>query len=88
MAKKESPLKKTVDGLFHNKNKWNQITSKEKEQSFFMINQLMSKKSPQSSEFLNKKGLNKEIGTELWSIFTQNVKSTPEWFWKRPKKSN
>jgi hypothetical protein len=84
--KKESPLKRVTDRLFKNKSNWDELNDLEKNQAFFIINQFMAKSAPMYSLKLNRKGLLPEIGTEIWNIWSQNLKYTPDWFWKVPKK--
>ncbi len=79
-------LKKITNAMFYNRNEWVNITEKEKEDSFFIINRYLSKTYPNECIKLNNKGFYnyKSIGMDLWFNFFKN-KPYPKDLWSKAK---
>lgn len=70
-----------------NRSLWNQVTDKQKEDFFFIINRMMSKKYPHLSQSLNLKGQDPIVGMDLWFQFFDG-KPYPSWFWSKSNGSS
>ena len=77
-------LKKIADAMFDDKNKWDNITDEEKENSFFIFNRFFSKKYPYKSQLFNIKTIDKTTSMNLWHQFMKE-KNYPQWFWSKSK---
>ena len=77
--------------LFNNKSKYKNISDKDKEDAFYIINKKMylGKKNNRTlstiSNFFNKKNMDKASCLDLWFLYLQDIKNTPHWwFTKNP----
>jgi hypothetical protein len=79
-------LKLVTNAIFYKKSEWVNITDKEKEECFFIINRMFCKKYPEKSQLFNSKVIDKVSAMNLWYHFMLN-KPYPDWFWsKGPEK--
>lgn len=78
----ESNLLAIFNAMTKNRNLWYQVSDKQKEDFFFIINRMMSKKYPYISQSLNFKEQDPIVGMDLWFQFL-NGKPYPSWFWSK-----
>jgi hypothetical protein len=78
-------FKYIVNCIFINKNKYKEITSKEKESSFFIINRKFSIKYPKIANFFNNKNIDKSLSIDKWFDFFKNYNNIPFWYWSNKK---
>lgn len=77
-------LKEIGDAIFSHKEKWGNISEKEKNEAFFIFNRYFSKKYPEFASMLNNKKTDKNIGMDLWFHFMDKYeKKYPNWLWKK-----
>lgn len=79
-------LAQVVNSMFRLKRDWNSIDDESKAGAFFIINQFMCKKYPMNSHFLNAKGFDMSVATEIWFNHQRATSKTPDWFWQKPSK--
>lgn len=75
-------FKTIIDIIFKNKNRYNELSNKDKDNLFFIFNRYMAKKYPKQSEFFNKKSVDKATAMDIWFTFLQKEKNVPFWFWR------
>lgn len=88
--------------IFNERHKYKDITEKEKESMFFMVNQYMSRIFPKQAERFNFKGMDKAVAMDIWFIFAgykykyipsnffpdwKNIKTPPKEKKKKEKKA-
>lgn len=83
----ESNLLAIFNAMTKNRNLWSQVTEKQKEDFFFIINRMMSKKYPFLSQSLNTKGQDPVVGMDIWFSFFEG-KPYPSWFWSKSTDSS
>jgi len=82
-------FKEIVDCIFVNKHKYVNISDKDKENSFYIINKKFSVGFPNLAATLNNKNLDPVISMDLWFNHFKNVHSIPDWYWiKSPFKKD
>lgn len=100
--KQESPIAKAMRLMIEDREDYQFLTDKEKEDALFIVNRFMSKYYPEISSFLNLKYVPKSILLDIWFLQMKNgifkggngdrnrdlIKSVPFWFWQRPKKAD
>lgn len=81
-------LTKIANAMFNDRSKWENITEKEKEDSFFIINRYLTKIYPEYSILLNNKSFEnyKSIGMDIWFNFFKN-KPYPNLIWSKSNTS-
>lgn len=77
-------LKLVGDAMFLKKENWVNVPDSEKESCFFIFNRYFSKKYPEKSKLLNKKGIDKVSAMDIWYTFMLD-KPYPSWFWGSKK---
>ena len=65
-------LKLVTNAMFYKKSEWVNITDKEKEECFFIINRMFCKKYPEKSQLFNSKVIDKVSAMNLWYHFMLN----------------
>lgn len=88
-----SNLKNVVNVLVKDRKNYRSLTNKEKEDNFFIINRLLSKKYPIFANKLNLKNIDKSLSLDMWFIYLGgeikkgNIKyDFWNWFWSKGKK--
>jgi hypothetical protein len=84
-------IKDVIGFLLIDRKNYRNLTNKEKEDNFFIINRFLSKKFPIFANKLNLKGIDKSLALDMWylEIGDQLKKKTPEfknffgWFWSK-----
>lgn len=83
-------IENNLIGIFNamckNTNTWKYVTSKQKEEFFFIFNRYFSKKYPDKAQLLNTKSIDKVMAMELWYHFIKD-EPYPRWFWSKGEKS-
>lgn len=80
-------LIEVVNTLVKNKKNWVNILDDDKEQFFFIINRLLSKKYPEKAQLLNHKNIDKVTALDTWYYFLMD-KPYPNWFWSKSNKES
>ena len=62
-------LKHVVDFIFKDKENYEKLSDKDKEDMFFIINRKFSRGLPQHSFFFNKKHIDKSSAMDMWYYF-------------------
>lgn len=75
-------FKTITDILFKNKNRYRELSDKDKELMFFIVNRYLSKKYPKQSQFFNFKTTDKATGMDIWFQFLSKENQVPFWYWK------
>jgi hypothetical protein len=72
-----------VDFIFKNKERYNDLSDKDKETFFFIINRKFAREYPVHAQFFNKKNSNKATAMDIWFSFFQKKGTidTPKWYW-------
>jgi len=78
-----SDFKDIVDAIFINKDRYKDISDKDKENSFYMINKKFSIQYPNLAATLNDKSIDKVVGLDVWFNHFRNVYSIPGWYWMK-----
>jgi hypothetical protein len=78
----ENNLLAITNAMFKDKHNWKWVTPEQKEEFFFIINRLMSKRFPQKSQLLNHKSINKVVGLDLW-FELMRPQPYPKWIWSK-----
>jgi len=76
-------FKEIVDCIFVNKHKYKNISDKDKENSFYIINKKFSLGFPNLASSLNNKNINKATALDIWFNHFRNVYSIPGWYWMK-----
>lgn len=71
--------------LFKDKHNWQFVSPEQKEQFFFPINRLLSRRYPQLAHLLNNKFSDKASALDCWFYFMMD-KPYPSWMWKKNQK--
>lgn len=79
-------LSEIANAMFRYRNKWSEISDKDKELNAFIFTRYFSKMYPETASKLNNKTSDKVVAMNLWYSF-MNDKPYPGWFWKGPTKS-
>ena len=89
-----SNLKDVVNSLVKDRKNYRNLTIKEKEDNFFIINRFLSKKYPIFASKLNLKSIDKSLALDMWfleignEIKEGNIDYTFfKWFWSKSQKS-
>lgn len=78
----ENNLLAITNAMFKDKHNWKWVTPEQKEEFFFIINRLMSKRFPHKSQLLNHKSINKVVGLDLWFELMRS-QPYPKWIWSK-----
>lgn len=81
----ENHLLAITNSMFKDKKDWKWVSDEQKNEFFFIINRLLSKKFPDKSQLLNLKLIDKVTGLDLWFHFMKD-KPYPSWFWSKSEK--
>ncbi len=81
----ENHLLAITNAMFKDKSDYVFVTDEQKEEFFFIINRLLSKRFPDKSQLLNLKTINKVAALDLWFHFMKN-KPYPSWIWSKTEK--
>jgi hypothetical protein len=71
-----------VDILFKNKNQWKNLSDKDKEDNFFMVNRKLAVGKPNIASFLNSKFIDKATAMDIWFRLFYVSLEIPTWYWK------
>ncbi|CAG7579937.1 MAG: hypothetical protein SLAVMIC_00168 [uncultured marine phage] len=89
-----SNLKDVVNCLVTDRKNYRNLTIKEKEDNFFIINRFLSKKYPIFASTLNLKSIDKSLALDMWFLEIGNeIKNGNidrgffRWFWSKSTKS-
>lgn len=76
-------LKHVVDFIFKDKHRYKDLSDKDKETFFFIINRKFARKFPKQAQFLNKKSIDKASAMDIWYMFfyKQRTINVPQWWW-------
>lgn len=78
----ESNLLAITNAMFKDKHNWKWVTYSQKEEFFFIINRLMTKRFPHQAQLLNHKSINKVVGLDLWFELMKSH-PYPKWIWSK-----
>jgi len=81
----ENHLLAITNAMFKDKENWKWVTDEQKNEFFFIINRLLSKRFPIESQLLNNKSIDKIAGLELWYNFMKS-NPYPSWIWSKSEK--
>jgi len=82
-------FKEVVDCIFVNKHKYENLSDKDKEDAFYIINKKFSLGFPNIAASLNNKNIDKVVAVDIWFNHFRNVYSIPGWYWiKSPFKKD
>lgn len=81
----ENNLLAVTNVMFKDKQNWKWITDEQKEEFFFIINRLLSKRFPEKAQLLNSKYINKSVGLDLW-FHLFKTSPYPSWIWSKAEK--
>lgn len=81
----ENHLLAITNAMFKEREKWKWVSDEQKNEFFFIINRLLSKRFPDNAQLLNLKLIDKIAGLELWFHFMKN-KPYPSWIWSKSEK--
>ena len=70
---------------FTKRSGWNLVTDSDKDKCAFIFNRYLSKKYPEKSILLNRKGMDKVSIMNLWFSF-MGKEPYPDWFWSKSAK--
>lgn len=73
-------LSEIANAMFRYRNKWDEITDKDKELHAFIFTRYFCKKYPEMSEMVNSKMDDKVTTMNMWYYFMEG-KGYPGWFW-------
>jgi hypothetical protein len=80
-------LSAIVNSIFNDRNLYKEVSNKEKENSFFIINRFLLKKYPNFSIKFNYKNIDKSLALDLLFLKIPKDKWYNSWFWyKKGKK--
>lgn len=82
MIKIDNNLLSVFNSMVKNRDTWKYVTDDQKNEFFFIINRLMSKKFPDKSKLLNKKNIDKSTSLNLWYYYMLD-KPYPKWIWSK-----
>lgn len=76
-------LKHITDFIFKDKSRYKELSDKDKETFFFIINRKFARKYPKQAQFLNNKTMNKASALDIWYYFfiKQRTINVPQWWW-------
>lgn len=74
-----------TNAMFKDKKNWIWVSDDQKNEFFFIINRLLSKRFPEKSQLLNLKSIDKVAGLDLWFHFMKD-KPYPQWIWSKTEK--
>lgn len=74
-----------TNAMFKDKKNWIWVSDDQKNEFFFIINRLLSKRFPEKSQLLNLKSIDKVAGLDLWFHFMKD-KPYPNWIWSKTEK--
>jgi hypothetical protein len=72
--------------MFKDRHKWNTVTDKEKQLSFFIYNRYFSKRYHSLAQLLNSKEMDYALGMDLIYHYLKD-KPYPNWFWSKSDKT-
>ena len=78
-------ISEIANAMFRYRNKWSEISDKDKELNAFIFTRYFSKKFPDQSAMVNSKMDDKVTTMNLWYYFMEG-KGYPTWFWGSDKK--
>jgi hypothetical protein len=67
--------------IFKDKYLYSNLTDKDKENNFFMINRKFAVGKYKQAQFFNDKYIDKESAMDVWNIFFKNQTGIPSWYW-------
>jgi hypothetical protein len=70
-----------VNRIFKDKHNYKNITDKDKEDNFFMVNRKFAVNFIKQSQFLNSKFIDKSTSTDIWNHFFKSTNGIPYWYW-------
>jgi hypothetical protein len=74
-----------VDTIFKNRQNYKEITDKDKETFFFIINRKFGVEKIKQSQFFNNKFIDKASAMDIWHLSFGGFRSAPGWYWKKSK---
>jgi hypothetical protein len=81
----ENNLLSITNAMFKDKQNWKCVSDDQKEEFFFIINRLLSKRFNEKAQLLNHKNINKVVGLDLWFQFLKES-PYPSWIWSKSEK--
>jgi len=72
-----------INCIFENKEKYSEITDKDKVDSFYMINKKFSLGYPKIAKFFNDKNIDRASAIDMWFVFFTNTHKKPGWYWNK-----
>lgn len=73
--------------LFANRSEYKNLSVKEKDSAFFIVNRYLSKKFPDKASKMNFKGLDNSLGLDMWFLALKNEGKNYNWVWNTKKES-
>jgi hypothetical protein len=81
----ENHLLAITNAMFKDKGNWKWVSDEQKNEFFFIINRLLSKRFPDKAQLLNLKTIDKVSSLDLWHHFMKS-KPYPNWIWSKSEK--
>jgi len=81
----ENNLLAITNAMFKDRQNWKWVSNEQKEEFFFIINRLLSKRFAEKAQLLNHKNINKAVGLDLWFQFLKKS-PYPSWIWSKSEK--
>lgn len=86
MAKKAEPFD-VLKWMFEDREKYESLTKREKENAFFIVNRMMAIQFPQQAELLNRTGGLLSERVDFWRhVVRKRTNKTPGWIFVKPEK--
>lgn len=70
-----------INIIFQNKEKYSEISDKDKIDGFYMINKKFSIKYPGTAKYLNNKNIDKASAIDMWFLKFKGEYQIPYWYW-------
>ena len=74
-----------IDRIFVNKNLYDQVSDKDKIDSFFKINRKLGKGYPEIAKKFNNYHIDKASAIDIWRDFFKDSYGIPAWYWDKKK---
>jgi hypothetical protein len=85
MAKVDNNILAVTNALFKDRSIWTHVTRQQKEEFFFIVNRLLSRRFPAQATALNNRYVDKAAGMDAWFAFFEG-KPYPSWMWAKKQK--
>lgn len=85
MPRIENNMLAVTNAMFKDRSSWGHVTRQQKEEFFFIVNRLLSRRHPGRAAALNSRHADKAAAMDAWYAFYEG-RPYPSWMWaKKPK---